>query len=180
MNRHNLLILLTFLFAPIASAGDPTVVYRSVGDYGVVTFSDTKIATTDEVMLISTVPAREDELARAALQFEQQLALIEILERSRREREASQLEREKQRVELARARADLERSSAPVYVNQGGGYFRPYYATHYKKRHHQYRGHRDKYYASPHGRPGSGQNHGGTHRGRLSPTRTLNAPFPAR
>jgi hypothetical protein len=79
MNRHNLLILLTFLFAPIASAGDPTVVYRSVGDYGVVTFSDTKIATTDEVMLISTVPAREDELARAALQFEQQLALIEIL-----------------------------------------------------------------------------------------------------
>ena len=160
MNRYNLLILLSLFVSTATSADDATIVYRSVGEHGVVSFSDTQASVSDEVMVIATVPAREDELARAALRFEQQLALIEILETSRREREASQLERERQRVELARARADLERSRAPVYVNQGGGYFLPYYASHYRR--HKYRGYRDRYYAHP------------------TPTRTLSAPFPAR
>ena len=114
-------------------------VYRSVNEYGVVQFSDTRGSDADEHFQLSSVnPAPEMIDAHDRL-MEQQLELIALLEQSRQARAREMFERRRQNVELARARLALEQErNAAAYVENDSrnyGYAYPVgYSYRYKRR----------------------------------------------
>jgi hypothetical protein len=98
--------------APLcALAAEPNsmTVYRSVGPDGVVSFSDSPQASAVPIELVPPpVPLRE-EVERANQLYEQQLALLEILETSRHARAKDELEQQRLELDYVRTEAALQR-----------------------------------------------------------------------
>ncbi len=98
--------------AEVETGFTATTVYRSVDVDGVVTFSDSPHPAATAVEVFPPPPADARELRNAAQLFEQQLALIEILEASRAARAADELAQQRLRLDYVRTEAALERSRA--------------------------------------------------------------------
>lgn len=93
-----------------AAEGESTTVYRSVDADGVVSFSDTaQPSATPIEVLPPPIPLRE-EVERANEQFEQQLALLEILEKSRHARAKEELEQRQLDIDYVRTQAAADRA----------------------------------------------------------------------
>ncbi len=91
-----------------AEEGASTTVYRSVDADGVVSFSDAPHPSAVPVeVLPPPTPLRED-VERANELFEQQLALLEILETSRHARAKEDLERQQLDLDYVRTEAALQ------------------------------------------------------------------------
>ena len=168
-------------------------VYRSVGEQGIVEFSDTRRSDADEHFQLSIVnPAPEMVDAHGRL-MEQQLELIGLLEESRRTRAQEIFERRRQNVELARARLALEQErNAAAYEESSRSYGYAYpvgYSYRYQRRygyrhgngHGKSRGHRPVQLPARPGhdsRAGYGGRGGqGSGHGRHSGSRILIKPF---
>jgi hypothetical protein len=85
-------------------------VYRSVGPDGVVTFSDSPHPSAVPIEVIPPPLPLKDEVERANQLFEQQLALLEILETSRHARAKEALEQEQIDLDYVRTEAALQRA----------------------------------------------------------------------
>jgi hypothetical protein len=110
-----------------AYADEPaaTTVYRSVSADGVVSFSDVAHASAVPVEVIAPPPARREEQERAAELFDQQLRILEILESSRRAREANDLAQQRLDLDYVRTQAALERTRALEQQNYSSSYSYP-------------------------------------------------------
>lgn len=94
----------------LAEATNSMTVYRSVDADGVVSFSDAPHPSAVPIeVLPPRLPLRED-VERANQQFEQQLALLEILETSRHARAKEDLERQRLNLDYVRTEAALQRA----------------------------------------------------------------------
>jgi len=126
-------IIATILVASAAVAEEqtPTTVYRSVGDDGVVSFSDAPHPSATPVEVYP--PARMDpaEQRRAAELFEQELQIIKILEKSRQARAAEELARQKQQTDYVRSLAALERARALQQQNEDNDVYYPFWGYPY-------------------------------------------------
>ena len=100
--------------APLTAAEEPagTTVYRSVSADGVVSFSDVAHPSAVPVEVIAPPPAGKEEQERAAELFDQQLRVLELLESSRRAREADALAQQRLDLDYIRTEAALERTRA--------------------------------------------------------------------
>jgi len=74
-----------------------TTVYRSVDSNGVVSFSDAPHASAVPIEVVPPRLPLQDDVERANARFEQQLALLELLETSRRARAKEDLEQQRMR-----------------------------------------------------------------------------------
>ena len=77
-----------------AAETDTTTVYRSVDANGVVSFSDAPHASAVPIEVLPPPTPLREEVERANELFEQQLALLEILETSRHARAKEELEQQ--------------------------------------------------------------------------------------
>lgn len=115
----------------VAEEQAPTTVYRSVGENGVVTFSDAPHPSATPVEVYP--PARMDaaEQRRAADLFEQELQIIKLLEESRQARAAEELARQKQQTDYVRSLAALERARALQQQNEESDVYYPFWGYPY-------------------------------------------------
>jgi Domain of unknown function (DUF4124) len=106
------LLALCVSMSVVAEEQAPTTVYRSVGQDGVVSYSDAPQPAAQPIDVYP--PARMDpaEQRRAAEAFEQQLEILKILEASRQARAADELARQKLEIDYVRSLASLERARA--------------------------------------------------------------------
>ncbi len=150
-----------WLFAPLwvfAAEPDATTVYRTVGPDGVVAFSDTRTASAVAVEVVPPPTPMREDVERANEQFQQQLALLEVLETSREARAKEALEQQKLELDYVRTAAaqqrarerEAERESTSYYPLFIGPYRRP---PHVGPRPHPHPPHRPD--GRPHSRPGS-------------------------
>lgn len=122
------------LVAPLwvlAAEPEPTTVYRSVGPDGVVSFSDSPHAGVPVEVVPPPVPL-QGEVERANQLYEQQLALLEILETSRHARAKEELERQQLELDYVRTEAALQRQRDREQDDDNDQYYplyAPYWAT---------------------------------------------------
>jgi hypothetical protein len=90
--------------------GDSMTVYRSVDANGVVSFSDAPHPSAVPIEVLPPPTPLREEVERANEQFEQQLALLEILETSRHARAKEELERQQLDLDYVRSEAALQRA----------------------------------------------------------------------
>ncbi len=113
-----------------AAEGESTIVYRSVDAVGVVSFSDTAHPSATPVeVLPPPIPLRED-VERANQQFEQQLALLEILEKSRHARAKEELEQRQLDIDYVRTQAAVDRAQRYENDDDDDRYY-PLYAPYW-------------------------------------------------
>ncbi len=84
-------------------------VYRSVGPDGVVSFSDSPHGSAVPIEVVPPPVPLRDEVERANQLYEQQLALLEILETSRHARAKDELEQRQLELDYVRTEAALQR-----------------------------------------------------------------------
>jgi hypothetical protein len=93
-----------------SAEADTTTVYRSVDANGVVSFSDAPHASAVPIEVLPPPMPLREEVERANEQFEQQLALLEILETSRHARAKEALEQQRLDLDYVRTEAALQRA----------------------------------------------------------------------
>lgn len=96
----------------LAWAADPdsTTIYRSVGVDGVVSFSDAPRPSAVPIEVIPPPTPLQEDVERANRAFEQQLALIEVLEKSRAARAREELELRSLELDYVRTTEEAERA----------------------------------------------------------------------
>ena len=111
-----------------AAEGESTTVYRSVDEFGVVSFSDapTESAVRIEIPRPPT-PLRAD-IERANELFEQQLALLELLETSRHARAREGIEQRRLELDYVRTEAALQSARDAQTQNDDRSFF-PLFVT---------------------------------------------------
>ena len=124
------LLLVTAVGARAALAAESTRVYRHVAPDGVVTFSDEPREGAEVIELPSTEPAIED-VERADAAYRQQLEVIEVLERSRHDREDEAARDRELDIALARAEAARAAAEATAALEEERYYYAPWYAPAY-------------------------------------------------
>jgi hypothetical protein len=87
---------------------DPMTVYRSVDANGVVSFSDAPNPSAVAIEVLPPPTPLREEVERANEMYEQQLALLEILETSRQARAKEDLERQQLDLDYVRTEAALQ------------------------------------------------------------------------
>jgi hypothetical protein len=87
-----------------------TTVYRSVDANGVVSFSDAPHASAVPIEVVPPRLPLQDDVERANARFEQQLALLELLETSRRARAKEDLEQQRIDLDFVRTEAAMQRA----------------------------------------------------------------------
>jgi Domain of unknown function (DUF4124) len=85
-------------------------VYRSVGPDGVVAFSDAPNAAAVPIEVVPPPIPLRDDVERANRSFEQQLALLELLETSRQARANEALEQQRIDLDFVRTEAAMQRA----------------------------------------------------------------------
>ena len=117
----------------VAAEPDAMTVYRSVGSDGVVTFSDAPHPSAVPVEVVPPPLPLRDEVERANQAFEQQLALLEILETSRHARAKEELEQQQIDLDYVRTEAALqrarEREQEQTYVQYYPLYAPPFWGS---------------------------------------------------
>jgi hypothetical protein len=111
--RQRLYAGATLCCAPLwvlAAEPEAMTVYRSVGPDGVVMFSDAPNPSAVPIEVVPPPMPLKDEVERANQLFEQQLALLEILETSRHARAKEALEQEQIELDYVRTEAALQRA----------------------------------------------------------------------
>jgi hypothetical protein len=110
---------------------DAVTVYRSVGPDGVVSFSDSPHASAVPIEVVPPPVPLRDEVERANQLYEQQLALLEILETSRHARAKDELEQQQLELDYVRTEAALqrqrEREQQQTYENDYYPLYAPLY-----------------------------------------------------
>jgi len=124
-----LLVMLVSL--PAVAEETATTVYRSVGEDGVVSFSDAPHPAAVPIDVYP--PARMDlaEQRRAAEAFSQELEILKILEESRQARAADELARQKLELDYVRSLAALERARALQQQNDDNDDYYPFFGYPY-------------------------------------------------
>ena len=113
-----------------AAETDTTTVYRSVDANGVVSFSDAPHASAVPIEVLPPPTPLREEVERANELFEQQLALLEILETSRHARAKEELEQQQLDLDYVRTEAALQRTrelQAPQDYNDYYPLYPPYW-----------------------------------------------------
>jgi len=110
------------LWAWAAEPGTITV-YRSVESSGVVSFSDAPHASAVPIEVVPPPLPFADEVERANVIYQQQLELLEILERSRHARAEEDLEQQRLDLDYVRTEAALERARALQAPRTNGPYY---------------------------------------------------------
>lgn len=113
-----------------AAEADTTTVYRSVDANGVVSFSDAPHPSAVPIEVLPPPTPLREEVDRANELFEQQLALLEILETSRHARAKEELEQQQLDLDYVRTEAALQRArdvQAPQTYTQYFPLYPPYW-----------------------------------------------------
>ncbi len=113
-----------------AAEADTTTVYRSIDADGVVSFSDAPHPSAVPIEVLPPPTPLREEVERANELFEQQLALLEILETSRHARAKEELEQQQLDLDYVRTEAALQRAreqQAPQTYTQYLPLYPPYW-----------------------------------------------------
>ena len=89
---------------------DTTTVYRSVDTNGVVSFSDAPNSSSVPIEIPRPPTPLRADIERANELFEQQLALLELLETSRHARAKERIEQQRLEIDYVRTEAALQRA----------------------------------------------------------------------
>lgn len=123
-------LLAGVLGSGVAFAAESVRVYRHVSADGVVTFSDEPRDDAEIIDLPSTEPSIED-VERADAAFRRQLALIEVLEQSRHDREDQAARSRELDIAVARAEAARAAAEAAAALEDARYVYDPWYAPGY-------------------------------------------------
>ncbi len=117
----------------LASETDALTVYRTVGPDGVVSFSDRRDPSAVAIEVVPPPTPNREDVEHANQVFEQQLALLKVLETSREARAKELLEQQKLELDYVRTAAaqqrarerEAERDSTSYYPLFFPPYWRP-------------------------------------------------------